>query len=90
MNRIIEPEIVIKCLILLHYSSLTLNIVLWESHIYHYNYPFTPFDTFISFFFLLELIDGSNVVKNVLLLDSNRDFNDTTLFKVLEISGKKK
>lgn len=34
---------------------------------------------------VLEFIEGSNVVKNVLLLDSNGDFNDATLFKVLEL-----
>lgn len=34
---------------------------------------------------VLELIDGSNSVKNVLLLDSNGEFDETTLFKVLEI-----
>lgn len=34
---------------------------------------------------VLELIDGSKSVKNVLLLDSNGEFDETTLFKVLEI-----
>lgn len=33
----------------------------------------------------LELVEGSKVVKNVLLLDSNGEFNEDTLFKVLQI-----
>lgn len=37
---------------------------------------------------VLELIEGSNTVKNVLLLDSNGDFDDTTLFKALEVGEK--
>lgn len=34
---------------------------------------------------VLELVDGSQVVKNVLLLDSNGDFDESTLFKVLQV-----
>ncbi|CAI4062376.1 exosome non-catalytic core subunit RRP46 SKDI_07G3440 [Saccharomyces kudriavzevii IFO 1802] len=37
----------------------------------------------------LEFVDGGNVIKNVLLLDSNGDFNEDQLFNVLELGEQK-
>ncbi|CAI2006085.1 hypothetical protein SEUBUCD646_0G03540 [Saccharomyces eubayanus] len=37
----------------------------------------------------LEFVDGGKVVKNVLLLDSNGDFNEDQLFNILELGEQK-
>lgn len=37
----------------------------------------------------LEFVNGGKVVKNVLLLDSNGDFNEDQLFSLLELGEQK-